>query len=637
MRWQVEDGGQFTLRDGEKLILTGFAEASDIAKRKIDTRTAELVSAEITESGLTVTYQAANGLVLREILSEVRGVPSARCVLSDKLGNEVETNHLEPVVFRGNRDFTLPWIDDLSSKMLFVPYDNDLWNRYELAPFRAGRVSYDLTVLTREGSREGFLMGALDFDTWKNGFVCSHTARPEIHAVSGIADLGTHDVCPHGYVAGREVESSRIVFMYGDDYRTLMEDFGDLIDELYPHREWEEGVPFGFNNFAGLGLRMNLDYYRSIAEFLREELLPRGFGNNNTNYMNLDGFWDTMDFDGRMRIKEEIQAKGQRAGIYDSPFVISPWITDIESEIPEVPGVKFKDILIRDEDGEILPAVDGLVAMDATHPAWIEMTRKKFENFREWNYDYLKADFLAHGALEGVRYDKSVRTGRQALNGALRLINELCDNMGHPFFLSASLAPLFPCGYAHSRRSCCDSFGTNDYVEYVLNAQTYGWWENRRLYAFNDPDQLTLLSSFSVNRDSLEGEARARYTTGAIAGSVMLLSDDYDRPEAVERALKFATNSEVNDIARSRTAFLPVEWNGSSDSHVYTAVIGGEFYMAVFSWRSVPEEISVDVSRTGFPEGTYRDLWTGSRFRTENGCFTWRSEGCDALLLKYEK
>ena len=51
-----------------------------------------------------------------------------------------------------------------------------------------------------------------------------------------------------------------------------------------------------------------------------------------------------------------------------------------------------------------------------------------------------------------------------------------------------------------------------------------------------------------MQRDSTEGEARARYTASAIAGTVMMLSDDYDRPEAMARARMFATNPEVNAV-----------------------------------------------------------------------------------------
>ena len=58
-----------------------------------------------------------------------------------------------------------------------------------------------------------------------------------------------------------------------------------------------------------------------------------------------------------------------------------------------------------------------------------------------------------------------------------------------------------------------------------------------------------------TDRDSLEGEARARYTSAVISGTVMMLSDDYERPEARTRAELLATNREVNALAASMVSF----------------------------------------------------------------------------------
>ena len=241
--------------------------------------------------------------------------------------------------------------------------------------------------------------------------------------------------------------------------------------------------------------------------------------------------------------------------------------------------------------------------------------------------------------MEGVHFDKSIRTGRQAIYKAYEFLRELIspENMGKPFFLSLSIAPLFPCGFGHARRFCCDAFGTNEYIEYVLNTQTYGWWENRTLYDFNDPDHIVLLKSFNIPRDTREGEARARYTTAVISGAMMLLSDDFDRPEAVERAMKFACNEEVNAIARSRAAFRPDKPNGASAAHVYTAEIDGEAYAAVFGWQLYPEEIVFSPEKAGLPRGTYRDLWSGKRFDLSKNDLIWKIDSCDAMLLKLEK
>ena len=67
-----------------------------------------------------------------------------------------------------------------------------------------------------------------------------------------------------------------------------------------------------------------------------------------------------------------------------------------------------------------------------------------------------------------------------------------------------------------------------------------------------------------MDRDSSLGEARARYTASAIAGTVMMLSDDYEREEAKERSRILTGNPEVNKVAASRVAFRPTEAGGTS-------------------------------------------------------------------------
>ena len=638
MIWKCDERGVFILYEEDKLLFRGYALAHHADGRILDTREADFLGSSTSADVLELKYEQ-EGLVLTEQLWVRDGNAYAKCVLSSVDGSEVETARLVPLIANGNEPDSIPLWSNLFAKMLLVPYDNDQWNRYEAVPLRVGRKSYDLTVLLDEDTREGLLFGFLDFEDWKNVFIGSHTATRYLNCVSGVADDGTHDVCPHGTLVGKSVASSRLVILYGNDYRDLLEQYGALVKAEQPPMRWTGGVPFGFNAFAGLARKMSNEIFEYTAKFMREELLPRDFQNSGCVYTNLDGGWQRLPDEERLRVKDEMHANGQKAGLYDGPFVYRPWPgtgMSFDTEIPGIPGHSYKEIMLRDERGRMLPPVDGLYALDVTHPLWFEFTRKKFENYKAWGYDYLKIDFLSHGAMEGVHYDQSIRTGRQAVTKAYRFMRELAENMGRPFFISTSIAPLFPCGYGHARRFCCDTFGTNEYVEYCLNAQTYAWWENHTLYEYNDADHLVLLKSFNVERDTLEGEAKARFLTGVISGGVMLLSDDFTRPEARERALKLACNPEVNRIARAETAFRPVDFHGTSAAHAYTACIGGKQYLAVFSWKTVPETITVNAARAGIPEGKYRELYTGEVFDVR-GSLVWETEGCGALILSCEE
>ena len=63
----------------------------------------------------------------------------AQCTLRRKDGSLVRTNSLTPLITHGKGDETPYLWRDLGAKMLLVPYDNDMWMRYEAAALRAGR------------------------------------------------------------------------------------------------------------------------------------------------------------------------------------------------------------------------------------------------------------------------------------------------------------------------------------------------------------------------------------------------------------------------------------------------------------------------------------------------------------------
>ena len=634
--WKAEENGQFTLWEGDCPLLTASARAMD-GDTVIDTREAELKTCEETDGGLRLTYENAAGLHLTECL-EVRGDRAqAQCILSRADGQPVRTNSLTPLVARA-KDDTGPYLwRDLGAKMLLVPYDNDMWMRYEAVALHAGRRSADVTVLYLERSREGLLIGAMDFDTWKNAVACPPTDARILEARSGQGASGedTHDVNPHGCVEGAAVASARFTVMHGADWRALLERYADVLRAERAPREWSLGVPFGFNTYAGMARTLTPEKFSRTSDFVIGELLPRGFENGGRVSLNVDGGWQfLMGEEAVLHSKDELHARGQLAGIYDAPFAC--WSRDLDAPLPLLEDHTYGEILLRNERGELLPKVDGSRPFDVTHPVWKEWTARKARRFTDWGFDYLKIDFLSHAAMEGKHYDPAVTTGRQAIDCGYRYLAELFDEqrIGRPFFLSLSIAPLFPYGWGNARRFSCDAFGLSEDVEYVLNAQTYSWWTGGRLYQYNDPDHIVLQRSFCMLRDSTEGEARARYTSAVIAGSVMLLSEDYDRPGTKERAMRIAGNPAVNAVARSGEVFRPVESAGGSASHAYTACVDGVSHVALFAWDRCPETVSVCLERAGLPEGTYEDLWTGTKVTAAGGQLSWDFEETGAALLR---
>lgn len=635
-RWQVEEKGVFSLYLGEQLILCASARAREASLGVVDTQRASLAGRQERDGELTLTYESDAGLTLTQRLAAGPDGAWAQCVLSRRDGEAAVTDSLTPLVARG-RDGAAPYLwRDLGAKMLLVPYDNDMWMRYEAVALRAGRRSFDVTVLYKEDSREGLLIGAADFGRWKNAVACPALDARILEARCGRDACGedSHDVCPHGAVEGKAVASSRFMILYGADYRDLLERYADALAAERAPRAWAGGVPFGFNTYAGLALTLNEKNFRESADFLHGALTPLGFHSGGKTYVNLDGGWQRIPEAAMLAAKDDLHARGQLAGIYDAPFAC--FMPDLDTPLPLMPEHTFAEIVLRDARGEVLPRVDRAVPYDVTHPVWLEWTQRKARRFIDWGFDYLKIDFLSHGGMEGAHCDPAVRTGREALTLGYRALEACYDEakMGRPFFLSLSIAPLFPYGYGTARRFSCDAFGLAEDVEYVLNAQTYAWWTGGRLYAFNDADHIVLQRGFCMPEDSTEGEARARYTSAVIAGSMMLLSEDYARPGARERTLRVAGNAAVNALARKGVVFRPVCSAGGSASHAYTARVDGAPYAALFSWQKRAERVQVDLAYAALPEGVYEDLWTGRRVRAAEGRLAWDFDGADAALLR---
>ncbi len=123
--------------------------------------------------------------------------------------------------------------------------------------------------------------------------------------------------------------------------------------------------------------------------------------------------------DGIKRMSEEIRKRGFRPGIWLAPLISKPrsrlvnqhpeWILRTRFGVPVNPGLVWQTY------GR---------ALDASHPEVLDHLREVIERaVQEWDFDYLKLDFLYAGALKGRRY-ASEWTRAQALHNALRVIRE---------------------------------------------------------------------------------------------------------------------------------------------------------------------------------------------------------------------
>jgi alpha-galactosidase len=250
-------------------------------------------------------------------------------------------------------------------------------------------------------------------------------------------------------------------------------------------------------------------------------------------------------------------------------------------------------------------------------------------------------DFMVHGALEGEHYNKDINTGIQAYNYGMSHIISIIDpeKIGRDIFINLSIAPSFPYQYAHARRVSCDVFGKINDAEYMLNSVTYSWWMNDSIYKYNDPDHTILYKSYN-QESSTEDEAQSRINAAAIAGTVILNSDDIRREEAKVRLKKLLANEDVNYLARLGVSFKPVEGNTGNracDTFVLHDTLNAAVYVAIFNFLEENCVVkTIDLHRIGL-DGTvdYQvyDLWEKT-YREVNSNFKVELRAKQSKILK---
>ncbi|MCC3377217.1 alpha-galactosidase [Cohnella sp. REN36] len=579
---------------------------------------------------LHVDHELDGGLRLRQTFTVYERLPYALIGLIASGETPIATNEIAPIcageengMTGGALRLSAGGAADDPIRALLVPFDNDKWVRYEAVPMPGRMESYEATAVYRESDRRGFVFGSVAHDRWKTGIRVSGSTPEAIDRLAvygGAAGDYTRDSLPHGFVTGTSVSAPTIFAGAFADYREGLTAFGEANARLVPVLPWDGAVPFGWNSWSAVGGALSYDSYVRASDFIRE-MREMGFHDRGETYVNFDSFWTNLTEDERRDAVAHVRANGQNAGTYWTPFAY--WGTVEEAASRPVEGTDgrytYADLLLRDGDGHVLPDLDGGYAIDPTHPGNRLRTTWTLQRFVDEGFSYVKLDFMGHGALEGAHYLTEIETGIQAYNYGMAQIAALLDpaRIGRPFFIHLSIAPLFPHGWAHGRRISCDAFGELKDTAYMLNSLTYGWWIHRTLYAFNDPDHTVLYRSYNHEPTSPH-EGRSRLNASLIAGTILLMGDDYRIPEALERGRRWLAEPEPLAIARRGETFLPLTGDeGDRAAPVFyrhdRSEAGVETYVAVFNYDGErPADIRVDLARMGLDPArrrTCEDLW----------------------------
>jgi hypothetical protein len=517
-------------------------------------------------------------------------------------GTSVSANWMGPMVVDATGGVDIGSYDD--DVALCVPFDNDGFVSYNAISINNSSNSYEVGAFYDNTTRNGLVVGSVTHDIWKSGvyFNGSNNRLDQMNVYGGATTPA--DVMPHGAVTGNFISSPTIFVGFGSDWRQTLEEFAAENTKFAPRLAWTNGVPFGWNSWGVFQQNINYNDAIAVSDFVHTNLEPNGFTNRATAYINLDAFWNNLDSFQLQSFVNHCHALGQKAGIYFGPFAWFGSVANATNTFVEGSSntYHYSDILLRDDNGQFESA-DGGLAIDPTHPGDKELIQYYVNLYTNYGFDYIKLDFLSHGALEGVHHDPNVTTGIEAYNeGMSNVLSAINGRM----FMSESIAPLFPYQYADSRRIACDaqtSLIAN--TAYMMNSVTYGWWLDN-LYQFNDPD-IMVFNGYGATTN----ENQSRLISGAVTG-IFLDGDDLTSTNGQLAAQMRLTNPAIDTVARVGRTFTPVEGNtGTGAANIFVRQDGPTWSVAVFNYSAGPTNITVDLARAGLPAGDYvaENIW----------------------------
>lgn len=517
------------------------------------------------------------------------------------LGNNLSVYWIGPVVVDATGGVDLGVAND--NRALYVPFDNDHFVRYNAGTINRSDTSYEVGAFYDNVTRNGLVVGSVTHDTWKSGvyFNGANNKLNQMNVFGGAT--APSDVMSHGSVLGDAIYSPVMFVGFGSDWRGTMEAYAAENTNFAPRLPWTNGVPFGWNSWGVIQQNINYSDALTVSDYFHSILQSEGFQNNGTVYINLDSYWDNLTDSQLESLASHCHSLGQKAGIYFGPFVWFGAAANATNSFVEgtMNRYRYSDVLLRDGSGNFESA-DGGLAVDPTHPGAKERIDYYVNLFTNWGFDYVKLDFLSHGALEGVHYDTNVTTGIEAYNQGMQYVLNAIDGR---MFISESIAPLFPFQYAHSRRIACDAENSliSD-TEYTMNSVSYGWWLDN-LYTYNDPDVMVFGNGADTN------ENQSRLISGAVTG-IFLDGDDLTTSAGQSAAQICLGKNAINAVARAGQTFRPVEANtGTAAVDTFARQDGSDWLLAIFNYSSNTTNKSVDFARAGFPPANYSasNLW----------------------------
>lgn len=523
-------------------------------------------------------------------------------------GTSVQSNYMAPMISSNVKIHA-----EGDNRMLFVPFDNDTFIRYntKAAISNASQTSSEVTAYYENNSRKGLVVGSVEHSTWKTGVRTAGNGGTlsELKVWGGYTALDvTRDAIQHGKISGTSVKSPKIFIGLYDDWRIGMEDYGKatLVAEPTYLFDWNKATPVIWNSWGVIQKNLTLENAKGVTNFIADELPV--FRSGNTAYINLDSYWDNLvtggwagDFSKLTEFVKHCKSKGLTPGIYWAPFV------DFGKFDRKIEGSSFNYINAWTKVNGGYHDLDNCRALDPTHPGTKDRINLIIDKFKANGFEMIKIDFIGHAAVEADSYfDPNIKTGMQAFNYGMKYV---IDRLEGKMLVYVAISPSLATGpYAHIRRIACDSFAKIDETEYTLNSTTYGWWQNQ-IYDYVDADHM-------VFKGVTLGENRARLVSGLVTGT-LTAGDDFSTSGTWNNVAKdLLQNKELLQIAADGKAFKPIDGNSvQGASEAYVKKVGTSYLVGIVNY-SGEKNFNISLSRLGIANGNHcvKEMFSGKQF-----------------------
>jgi len=308
-----------------------------------------------------------------------------------------------------------------------------------LIPLSNDSLSNSILGLTDNAGMQAFAIGAIrPDDAWYDFSIKMDEGA--IHSLKIICRLENTLLAPH---TSRTLSPIRLYT--GHSLSRLLECYAeDVAEQMVPRNHFKNPMTgwcswyhyYGTDNIDEVRKNMRSIMTSTMKDRLEVIQIDDGWnrsGHDTERYWG-DWFPGSKYPSGMKALADEIHANGFQAGLWLAPFSVES-VSQLYKEHPDwlVQAVGGKNEI------DPLAAPGGVFGLDLTHPDVQEFIRTTFcRIFKEWGFDYIKIDFLAHGAIEGRRADRS-KTGIEAFRIGMQII---CEEAGPDKFILNCGSPI---------------------------------------------------------------------------------------------------------------------------------------------------------------------------------------------------